>query len=152
MKKSIVAILAVAVIGFFGIVKNHHDGAVLAPPSTSAGSSNSTASPAVATSSGTSPASAGTYKDGTYTGQSEDTEYGTVQVSVDISGGKITGVNFLQMPNDRGHSQEVTAYAEPYLKQETLQKQSSHIDFVSGASTTSEAYVMSLQAALDQAA
>ena len=91
-------------------------------------------------------------KDGTYTGQSEFTPYGTVKVAAVVSGGKITDIKFLQMPGPEGHSREVTAFAEPYLKQETLQNQNGNIQFVSGATTTSEAYQMSLQAALDQAA
>ena len=93
----------------------------------------------------------GNYKDGTYNDQSEDTPYGIVQVAVVVSGGKITDIKFLQMPYDLGHSQQVTSYAEPYLKDETIQRQSANIDFVSGASTTSEAYQLSLQAALDKA-
>ena len=96
--------------------------------------------------------SSSSFKDGTYTGNSEDTPYGTVQIAVVVSGGKITDVKFLLMPNDLGHSQEVTAAAEPLLKEITLQKQSSNIDFVSGATSTSQGYQQSLQSALDQAA
>lgn len=126
---------------------NHHDNEAspLAPPS--GGSAVQSAN-----TSSSEPSQPASYRDGTYNGDSEGTPYGTVQVAAVISGGKITDVKFLQMPNDRGHTQEVTAYAEPYLKDETIQKQSAHIDFVSGATTTSDAYEMSLQAALDQAA
>jgi uncharacterized protein with FMN-binding domain len=56
------------------------------------------------------------------------------------------------MPGPEGHSKEVTAFSEPYLKQSTLTHQSANIDFVSGATQTSEAYEKSIQAALDQAA
>jgi uncharacterized protein with FMN-binding domain len=42
--------------------------------------------------------------------------------------------------------------SEPLLEQETLNKQSFHIDFVSGATQTSEGYQQSLQSALNQAA
>jgi uncharacterized protein with FMN-binding domain len=92
------------------------------------------------------------YKDGTYTGDAEDTIYGTVQIAAVISGGKITDIRFLQMPGPEGHSKEVTAFAKDPLKQSTLNHQSSNIDFVSGATQTSEAYEQSLQAALDKAA
>jgi uncharacterized protein with FMN-binding domain len=61
-------------------------------------------------------------------------------------------VKFLQMPGPEGHSKEVTAFSKDPLKQSTLQKQSANIDFVSGATQTSEGYQQSLQAALDQAA
>lgn len=91
------------------------------------------------------------YKDGTFTGNAEDNAYGTVQIAVVISGGKIADVNFLQMPGGDGHTNEVTRVAAPLLKQTTLQNQSANIDFVSGATTTSETYQMSLQSALDQA-
>lgn len=149
MKKSVVIILAVAIIGALGVAaKGHHqDGATLGGPSST---SSSTLGSSTNSSTETS-ASPTTYKDGTYNGASENTPYGTVQVAAVVRSGKITDIKFLQMPNDRGHSQEVTAYAEPYLKDETIQNQSANIQFVSGASTTSEAYQMSLQAALDQA-
>ena len=93
-----------------------------------------------------------TYKDGTYEGSTSSTPYGNVQIALIVSGGKITDVRFDQMPNDQGHSQEVTAQAEPLLKQTTLQHQSSNIDFVSGATVTSQGFEQSLQSALDQAA
>ena len=41
--------------------------------------------------------------------------------------------------------------AVPILRQETLQAQSARIDVVSGATQTSEAYIRSLQSALDRA-
>ena len=154
MKKSVVAIMAVAIIGLLGAASKHHDGASLGqltPQPSSANNQTANTSQSSAASSGSSSPAA-SLKDGTYTGASEDTPYGTVQIAAVISGGKITDVKFLQMPGPEGHSKEVTYYSEPLLKQTTLQKQSSHIDFVSGATTTSEAYQLSLQAALDQAA
>lgn len=150
MKKGIIAILAVAIIGALAIYGKSSSGST---PSSSGNPSTSVQSASTSSDSGSLGSSAPTsYKDGTYTGDSEDTPYGNVQISVAVSGGKITDINFLQMPNDRGHTQEVTAYAEPILKQETLQKQSAHIDFVSGATSTSDGYQQSLQAALDHAA
>jgi uncharacterized protein with FMN-binding domain len=148
MKKSIVIILAVAIIGILGLsAKGHGSGGKSAQDNPSVQAADTTAaSPSVSSD------SSGSYKDGTYTGQSEFTPYGTVQVAAVVSGGKITDVKFLRMPGPEGHSKEVTAFAEPYLKDETLQKQSANISFVSGATQTSEAYMQSLQAALDQAA
>jgi uncharacterized protein with FMN-binding domain len=142
MKKSIVVILAVALIGVLGLHKDNDKGV---------GSLVSASSHGMAMPSGAPHHAMSSYKDGTYSGAAQDTPYGTVQIAVVVSGGKITNVNFLQMPSDLGHSQEVTSASEPLLKQTTLQKQSAHIDFVSGATTTSEAYQISLQAALDQA-
>ncbi len=158
MKKSIVIILAVAIIGALGLIANHHDGAQLAAPAANAGTvsgvSTTNSQPAATgtASSQSQTSSSSAFKDGTYNGASEFTPYGTVKVAAVVSGGKITDIKFLQMPGPEGHSREVTAFAEPYLKQETLQNQNGNIQFVSGATTTSEAYQMSLQAALDQAA
>jgi uncharacterized protein with FMN-binding domain len=157
MRKGIVAILAVAIIGALGIYSNGHK--THANTAVQAANTNTAAAPAAAnttqptgSTSSNSASSTGAYKDGTYTGASEDTIYGTVQVAAVISGGKITDIQFLQMPGPEGHSKEVTAFSESPLKQSALNKQSAHIDFVSGATQTSEAYEQSLQAALDQAA
>lgn len=150
MKKALVIIMSVAILGVLGMYINNAPskagGLIKAPSANQAAASSTLGS---STSSATQP-SATTYKDGTYNGSS-DTPYGTVSIAVVINGGKITDVKFLQMPNDQGHSQEVTYYAEPLLKQTTLSKQSANIDFVSGATSTSYGYESSLQAALDKA-
>lgn len=91
------------------------------------------------------------YKDGKYTGQTVDVGYGPVQVEAIIRGGRITRINFLQMPNDRPRSIEVTNMAEPILRSETLTAQDADIDIASGATQTSEGYIQSLQDALAQA-
>lgn len=106
-------------------------------------------SPMASTGTGSSSAK---YKDGTFTGASEFTPYGTVQIAVVVSGGKITDVNFLQMPNDREDSLMRTQYSEPLLKRTTITNQNANIDFVSGATDTSYAFEQSLQTALNQAA
>ena len=156
MRKSIVTILAVAIIGILGVYTKSHKSSANSHSVQGANTSQTAGNPANDSTSGSSSSSgsnpSGQYKDGTYTGQAEETPYGTVQVAAVISGGRITNIQFLQMPGPEGHSKEVTAYAESPLKQSTLSNQSTQIDFVSGATTTSEAYVQSLQAALDQAA
>lgn len=155
MKKGVVIVMAVAIIGVLGVYgKSHSTSANASSPASSSQSSvTSSDSGSVAGDNTTNmPTASGSYKDGTYTGITEDNPYGQVQVAVVISGGKITNVNFLRMPGPDGHSREVTAFAQPLLEQETLNKQSAHIDFVSGATQTSESYERSLQAALDQAA
>lgn len=146
MKKALI-ILSVAILGVVAFFEKGHSGqtGLVSSSSTPVSTSTSTSTPPAAQ-----PAVA--YKDGTYTGNAEDTPYGTVQMAAVISGGKIVDVSFIQMPNGNGHTDEVTAVAKPLLKQTTIQAQSSNIDFVSGATTSSEAYQMSLQAALDKAA
>jgi uncharacterized protein with FMN-binding domain len=157
MRKGIVAILAVAIIGALGIYSNGHksDASAIEGANTSASNTptaSATRETTNPTATETSNTASGAYKDGTYTGVSQETEYGTIQVAAVVSGGRITDIEFLQMPGPEGNSKQVTAFSEQPLKQSALNKQSAHIDFVSGATTTSEAYEQSLQAALDQAA
>jgi uncharacterized protein with FMN-binding domain len=98
------------------------------------------------------PSSAGpTYKDGQYTGQDFQNQFGDTQVKVTISGGRITDVQALQLPFDRQRSAEISQYAAPQLHDEVLQAQSAQIDTLSGATYTSDSYAQSVQSALDQA-
>jgi uncharacterized protein with FMN-binding domain len=92
-----------------------------------------------------------TYKDGQYTGQDFQNQFGDTQVKVTISGGRITDVQALQLPYDRQRSAEISQYAAPQLHDEVLQAQSAQIDSLSGATYTSDAYAQSVQSALDQA-
>ncbi|HEX7473712.1 MAG TPA: FMN-binding protein [Candidatus Limnocylindrales bacterium] len=91
----------------------------------------------------------GALRDGTVTGQLEDMRFGPVQVQVTIASGQITDVTALQLPSG-GRSGRISSFAEPALRSEVLSAQSANIDIVSGATYTSEAYVQSLQSALDQ--
>ncbi|WP_217496704.1 FMN-binding protein [Acidipropionibacterium acidipropionici] len=127
-------------------------------PQTTTGSATSGAG----TTSGTSSSSSGStstsskstaassLKDGTYTGSSVQNPFGTVQVQVTISGGKITSVKVPQYPTGH-HSDEINQQAVPTLVNETISAQSSQVDMVSGATFTSQGYTTSLQNALDQA-
>lgn len=96
---------------------------------------------------GTIPANA----NGTVTGPAVDTRFGTVQVQVTFSKGKITDITALQLPNTRRRDQMLSQYAAPVLRSEALQAQSAQIDTVSGATYTSMGYEQSLQGAIDQA-
>jgi uncharacterized protein with FMN-binding domain len=79
------------------------------------------------------------------------TQYGGVQVSVRYSGHRILDVTALHLTDSSDTSVSISAQAAPVLRQEALAAQSARIDMVSGASFTSQAYVQSLQAALDAA-
>jgi uncharacterized protein with FMN-binding domain len=143
MKKSLVIIFAIALLGGAGLMAKKSDGTISATPG---------ASPSSPTASRSSSSKNGApYKDGSYTGSAADTPYGTVQIAVVVLSGKISDVNFLKMPDDQPHSREVTATSEPQLKQNTLDAQSASIDFVTGATSTCYGYKESLQKALDQA-
>lgn len=91
------------------------------------------------------------YKDGTYTGDVADAFYGNIQVQATIANGKLTNVQFLQYPNDRGYSIAVNSQADPMLAQEAIQSQNANVDIVSGATDSSQAFVQSLQSALNKA-
>jgi uncharacterized protein with FMN-binding domain len=81
-------------------------------------------------------------------GDTVNTPYGPVQVTITVTGGKVSDVT-AKLPNT-GESAAIAANAGPKLKQQALQKQSADIDTVSGATYTSEAYQKSLQSALDK--
>ena len=90
--------------------------------------------------------------DGTVvTGPAVDTRWGPVQVRVTVSGGRITDVEVVEYPTENGKDRQINARALPVLVQETLDAQSADVDMVSGATVTSEGYLGSLQAALDEA-
>ena len=78
-------------------------------------------------------------------------KWGDVQVRVTFSGRRIIDVQALKMPNSNSHSAALSRESQPILRQEALQAQSSAIDIVSGATLTSDSYIVSLQGALDRA-
>ncbi|MCW2810856.1 MAG: hypothetical protein JWP61_1314 [Friedmanniella sp.] len=94
-------------------------------------------------------ASAAPAKPRTVTGKVVQTHYGPVQVSVTVTGTRITDVAALQTPSGDGHSMQLARRATPTLRQEVLASQSAQIDTVSGATYTSQGYAQSVQSALD---
>jgi uncharacterized protein with FMN-binding domain len=129
--------------------------AAAAPSSTpSSSSSPGTSSSGGSTSSGsTSPSSSDSSSSSTatHTGSVVQTRWGPVQVQITVSGDTITAVDVLQYPQGNSKDRQINAYALPILVQDTLNAQSANIDMVSGATVTSDGYVQSLQAALDEA-
>lgn len=95
--------------------------------------------------------STGAYKDGSYTGSTEDAYYGNVQVKATISGGKLTSVTFLDYPHTHSTSVYINQQAMPYLQQEAIKAQSANVNIISGATYTSQAFTQSLSNALSQA-
>ena len=88
---------------------------------------------------------------GTFTGSTQQTRFGPVQVEITISNGKITAARALQYPNNDFRSQSISQQAIPYLVQETLAAQSANIQGVGGASYTSQGWYDSLVSALAKA-
>ncbi len=121
-------------------------------PGTGTGGSSGTDGSATDGSGGSSASNPATRKDGTYTGQAAQTQYGPVQVRITVSGGRLTDVEAVQLTDRDGRSVAISQQAAPILRQEALQAQSASVRAVSGATYTSEGYVTSLQSALDQAA
>ena len=91
------------------------------------------------------------FKDGVYSGNSENAFYGTIQVEATITKGKITDIKFLQYPHANGESIAVNTQAMPILKQEAIQSQTANVDSVTGATQTSSAFNQSLLTALTKA-
>jgi uncharacterized protein with FMN-binding domain len=90
--------------------------------------------------------------DGTWTGDSFSTRWGNVQVTVTIRNGVISDVAALSYPANDNHSAQLNAQVVPRLRTAVLAAQSSSVDGVSGATYTSNAYISSVQSALDAAA
>ena len=88
---------------------------------------------------------------GTFTGSTQQTRFGPVQVEITVSNGKITAAKALQYPNNDFRSQQISQQAIPYLVQETLAAQSANIQGVGGASYTSQGWYDSLVSALAKA-
>ena len=77
--------------------------------------------------------------------------YGELAARVAIRHDRITGVSVPVLKTAEQFSQELADRYIPVLRQEVLAAQSAHIQAVSGATYTSEAYAQSVQAALDKA-
>ena len=86
---------------------------------------------------------------GSFTGPAVFVNYGTVQVKITVSNGKIVDAVAVQAPS--GRNDRYTNMAVPILKQQTLAAQSANIKGASGASYTSYGWFKSLQGALADA-
>jgi uncharacterized protein with FMN-binding domain len=114
-----------------------------------AGSSGSTGS--TGSSSATGSTGAAAKAAGTYPGAVVQTRFGAVQVQITVQSGKITDVTALQLTDAERKSIQISNRAAPLLRTEVLAAQSADVQTISGATVTSDAYLSSLQAALDAA-
>jgi uncharacterized protein with FMN-binding domain len=159
MKKTIVSVVIIGVFIIYAFI-HAQSGLTAVVPNTLTGSRSSSSS-ATTTSSTEAPGATVTpnttempgslYKDGSYTGSVADAQWGVVQVKAVIASGKITGVQFLQYPNDRNRSIYINSIADPQLSNEAIQAQSAQVDIVTGATDSSMAFMQSLSDALSQA-
>ena len=149
IKGALVGVVGVsaATTGYYTMVKPN----LSADTPTTVATSTSTSSGNKSSNSNTqSSTSNGQYKDGTYTGSVASTKRGDFQVSVEVSGGKITNINMLTQPTDH-ESTEINSTAIPTYVQEAIDAQGTDIQLVSGASETYSGFKTSLQNALNQA-
>lgn len=144
------AVMAGAV-GFAGIVAMH---AGSAPSILGANTPpvNSTPTTTVPAGSGptttTTPPPTGAARSATGTG--ENYGYGVLSVKVTVQGTRITDVSVASLQTAEQYSQSLAQQVIPTLKGEVLSAQSAHINGISGATYTSEAYAYSVQSALDK--
>ena len=116
---------------------------------TGSGGTGSSGTGSSGTGSGSSGSSAAS--PATFTGDVAPTQWGPVQVQITVKAGKVTRSRAVQYPQNNDRDYMINSYALPILDQEVVQQQSAAIDVVSGATVTSDGYLQSLQAAIDQA-
>ena len=126
------------------IVAQGSTGSGGAAPETDSGSSTDSQS---CTASGSQSSSAAQ----TVVGDAIMTKFGNVQVQITVENGRITASEVTQVPWSDRKDQQINGRAVPVLNAEAVDAQSAGIDMVSGATYTSEAYIRSLQSAIDQA-
>lgn len=88
----------------------------------------------------------GAYKDGEYLGKASAYN-GNVEVKVTISGGKITAIDIVKTKDD----EEYFFDAQKKVIPEILEKQSTDVDAVAGATTSCEGICHAVQKALEEA-
>lgn len=88
----------------------------------------------------------GTYKDGEYLGKASAYN-GNVEVKVTISGGKMIAIDIVKTKDDEDYFFDAQKKVIP----EILEKQSTDVDAVAGATTSSEGIAHAVQKALEQA-
>jgi uncharacterized protein with FMN-binding domain len=89
------------------------------------------------------------YRSGTVI-KADHTDYGTVRLKVTAKHGRIVRIDVLELPHANEVDRELSKPAAQTLTHEALRVQTADVDIVSGATYTSEGYLNSLQAALDQ--
>jgi uncharacterized protein with FMN-binding domain len=143
------------VLTAFGILAGAWEYGVLSATDTTTSttdvSGSTTTGTDTSTTTDTSTATDTSATDGTWTGSAVSTRWGDVQVQVTISGGAITDVVALQLTDKDNKSVQISNRAAPILREEVLAAQSADVSNVSGATYTTNAYLQSLQSALDQA-
>jgi uncharacterized protein with FMN-binding domain len=160
MKRAPWYVLTGAVAGFAAVLGLHGNGAVpvaLGKPKPAAGARSGHSGSAGApggqrpgAADGSAPAApavpAGVHS---ATGTLEQYGYGELAVRVTVDGSRITAVSVPALRTAEPYSQQLAQQVIPMLRSEVL-AHGARINGISGATYTSEAYAISLQAALDK--
>jgi uncharacterized protein with FMN-binding domain len=158
MKRASLLVLTGTVAGFAGVLTFHTRPA---SPTSLATSGSPPGSAQSVPSRRASPASSGAARPATAgpapassairsaTGPNVPFGYGALSVRVVARGTQITDVSVPAIQTAEPTSQQISAQAIPTLRAEVLSAQGASINGVSGATYTSQAYVQSLQGALD---
>lgn len=91
-----------------------------------------------------------TLRDGVEVGTAYQYGYGILSVRVATRTGRIISLSTVGLRTAEPYSQSIAQQAIPILRNEVLSAQSANVATVSGATYTSEAYLYSIQSALDK--
>jgi uncharacterized protein with FMN-binding domain len=156
MKRAPLFVFAGTVAGLAGILSFHTHPQTSAPAA-SAGTPAAKASPTPSATrqhrtkskpAGSTAASSSAVRN--LAGATEHYGYGQLAVRVTVRGSRIINVSVPTLVTSEQYSQQLAENTIPTLRREVLAAQSAHINAVSGATYTSEAYEESVQAALDK--
>lgn len=92
------------------------------------------------------------YQDGVYVGPRVENIKGGYQAQVTIEDGVITAVEPIEAGTSDPESLRVNAFAVPTIVERVLEAQSADVEYVSGSSYTSPAFIESIAGALEEAA
>lgn len=144
-----------AVVGFHsaGPAALSAAGGAPAPGSTSSGTAKTDATGNLAQRSATGqpgPAAAASAGPRSATGAFEQYGYGQLAVRVTVNGRHITKLAVVGLSTAESYSQQLAAQVIPMLHHEVIAAQSPSVNGISGATYTTEAYLYSIQSALDK--
>ena len=150
VRRAPLLLLAGTVAGFLGVLGLHSRQAPATPAGGRAAGGPSATAPATRPAQAAPPAQAGPAAGRSAVGPDVQFGYGILDVKVTAGGNRITDVSVPLLQTAEPTSQQISAEAIAMLRDEALSAQGGRIDAISGATYTSEAYIQSLQAALDK--
>ena len=151
-KRGPIALAGVAAAGFVGTLGFHLSGstAPLPPPSRAPQGGAASTGPAPSGGSTSVPPAPAPGATRSATGAMENYGYGQLAVRVTVAGTKITGLSTVGLQTAESYSQQLAAQVIPMLHTEVLTAQNAQVNSVSGATYTTQAYLYSIQSALDK--